>query len=202
MKYLIIHPQDPTTTFLSPIYANLRNRTVIKGGITKSELRKLIESHDRILLLGHGSPYGLLNRGQFPDAGLFVVDGAMTISLKNKSNCIFIWCYADQFLRRYGLSGLCSGMFISEASEAGYYGFDIKDGDLIDQSNQGFAGIVAKYLNEPLDLLYLKLLRDFGLLAKTNSVARFNLERIHRLQRSTPNKNLMNPSQRKGGQGW
>ena len=60
MKTLIIHPQDPSTTFLSPIYANLRNKTVIKSGITKSELRELIVSHDRVLMLGHGSPYGNL----------------------------------------------------------------------------------------------------------------------------------------------
>lgn len=58
MKNLIIHPEDPTTTFLSPIYANLKNKTVIKGGITKSELRELIDSHDRVLMLGHGSTFG------------------------------------------------------------------------------------------------------------------------------------------------
>ncbi len=62
MKILIIHPDDPTTDFLSQIYAQFVDKTVVKGGITKSELRELIESHDRILLLGHGSPYGLLSR--------------------------------------------------------------------------------------------------------------------------------------------
>jgi len=67
MKDLIIHPDDPTTTFLSQIYAQLTNKTVIRGGISKSEIPKLIESHDRVLLLGHGSPYGLLSQGQFPD---------------------------------------------------------------------------------------------------------------------------------------
>jgi len=179
MKTLVVHPEDPTTAFLSPIYVNLKNKTIVKGGMTKSELRKLIESHDRVLMLGHGSPYGLLNRGQFPDSGLFVVDGSMTILLKNKSNCIFIWCHADQFIRRYGLSGLCSGMFISEASEAGYYGFDIIDGDLIDQSNERFSWIISKYLNQPIEVLYQKLLHEYGILARTNPIARFNLERLY-----------------------
>jgi hypothetical protein len=187
MKNLIIHPEDTTTDFLSQIYAPLVNKTVVKGGIAKSELQALIESHDRILMLGHGSPYGLLNPGQFPDAGLFVIDGSMTLSLKNRSNCIFIWCFADQFLGRYGLSGLCSGMFISEASEAGYYGFNIKDGDLIDQSNERFSWIISKYLNEPIEILYQKLLHEYGLLARTNPIARFNLERLY-FTRSTFNK--------------
>lgn len=62
MKNLIIHPEDPTTDFLSQIYAPLINKTVIKGGITKSELRELIESHDRILMFSHGSQSGLLER--------------------------------------------------------------------------------------------------------------------------------------------
>ena len=114
MKTLIIHPKDTSTDFLSQIYAPLKDRTVIRGGISKSELRKLIESYDRVIMLGHGSPSGLLSKGQFPDAGLYIVDESMVISLKNKSNCIYIWCYADTFLLNNGLSGLCTGMFISE----------------------------------------------------------------------------------------
>lgn len=83
MKNLIVHPEDPTTTFLSPIYANLKNKTVIKGGITKSELRELIDSHDRVLMLGHGSTFGLLNPDQFPDAGSFIIDDSMVLPLKS-----------------------------------------------------------------------------------------------------------------------
>lgn len=79
MKTLVIHPEDPTTTFLSPIYANLRNKTVVRGGITKSDLRELIDYHDRVLMLGHGSPFGLLNPGQFPDAGLYIIDDSMVL---------------------------------------------------------------------------------------------------------------------------
>ena len=47
MRTLVIHPTDQTTEFLSPIYAHLMNKTVVKGGITKSEVQGLIESHDR-----------------------------------------------------------------------------------------------------------------------------------------------------------
>ena len=38
MKCLIIHPEDQSTTFLKQIYEPLKNKTVIEGDITKSEL--------------------------------------------------------------------------------------------------------------------------------------------------------------------
>ncbi len=68
MKTLIIHHKDSTTTFISQIFDPLINKTVIRDGISKSELRKLIESRDKVLMSGHGSPYGLLNAGLFPDS--------------------------------------------------------------------------------------------------------------------------------------
>jgi hypothetical protein len=179
MKTLIVHPKDRTTEFLSEIYASLTSKTVIKGGISKTELSGLIESHDRVLMFGHGSPYGLLNPDQFPDAGSYIIDDSMVSPLKNKSNGIFIWCHADQFVQRHGLSGLCTGMFISEVREANSYCFDNIDEDLIDQSNERFASIISKYINNPLVVLYQKLLYEYELLARTNPIARFNLERLY-----------------------
>jgi len=179
MKTLIIHPEDPTTTFLSQIYARLTCKTIIRGGISKSELQNLIESHDRVLVLGHGSPYGLLSQGQFPDTGLLIIDDSMVLTLKNKRDNIYIWCHADQFVHRHRLTGLNSGMFISEGSEAIYYNFDNMDLELIEQSIDKFAWILSKYLNEPMKILYQKLLYEYELVARTNPIARFNLERLY-----------------------
>jgi hypothetical protein len=179
MKNLIIHPEDPTTTFLSQIYAQLTHKTIIRGGISKSEIPKLIESHDRVLMLGHGSPYGLLNSGQFPDAGSYIIAYSMVLSLRNKTNNVFIWCHADQFVQRHGLSGFYSGMFVSEVEEALYYGIDDINWNMIDQSNDRFASVVSKYLNEPIESLYQKLLIEYGVMAKTNPIARFNLDRLY-----------------------
>ena len=151
MKNLIIHPEDHTTTLLSQIYATLTNKTIIRGGISKPELLKLIESHDRVIMLGHGSPYGLLNRGQFPDAGFYIIDDSMVLPLKNKISSVFIWCNADQFVQRHGLAGVNCGMFISEVQEAEYYGFDNMDWDLIDQSNL-MRGLVPRCLQRNLYL--------------------------------------------------
>jgi hypothetical protein len=105
-------------------------------------------------MLGHGSPYGLLNAGQFPDAGSYIIDDSMVSPLKNKTNSVFIWCNSDQFVQRHRLTGLNSGMFISQDTEASYYGIDNLDWGLIDQSNDRFASIVSKYLNEPMEILY------------------------------------------------
>ena len=65
-KVLVIHPDDPTTRFLEPIYAKIPDKTVITGGKTKEEICELIRSHDRILMMGHGGEDGLLAVGQFP----------------------------------------------------------------------------------------------------------------------------------------
>ena len=179
MKDLIIHPEDSTTDFLSQIYASLTNKTVIRGDISKSEIPKLIESHDRVLMLGHGSPNGLLSIDMFPDAGSYIIDDSMVLSLKNKTNCLFIWCHANQFVQRHGLSGFYSGRFISEVGEGFCYGFDDVDWNMIDQSNDRFAAIVSKYLNEPMEILYQKLLIEYGFMARTNPIARFNLDRLY-----------------------
>jgi hypothetical protein len=63
--------------------------------------------------------------------------------------------------------------------EANYYGFDDMNWDMIDQSNDRFASIVSKYLNEPMEILYQKLLYEYELIARTNPIARFNLERLY-----------------------
>lgn len=181
MKTLVIHPEDQTTDFLTGIYVNIQEKTVVQGGVSKTEIRELIETHDRIIMLGHGAPYGLMNPGQFRNSGLFIVDGSMVHSLLRKSSSIYIWCYADQFLEEYRLSGLCSGMFISEIREAYMEGFYKIGSGVIDQSNEKFASILSKYINEPLDILYQSLLLEYEVVARSNPIAKFNFKRLQLL---------------------
>ncbi len=179
MSTLIIHPQDSTTNFLKPIYALIQDETVITGGITKSELKKLIENHDRVIMLGHGSPFGLLSVGQFPKAGNYIVDYSMVDLLSQKTDNIYIWCHADKFVKMNRLKGFCSVMFISEVSEAFSWGYFVANTKLIDESNDLFAETVSKYVNEPLDVLYKNVLREYRVLSETNPIAKFNLERLY-----------------------
>jgi len=178
MKTLIIHPEDSTTNFLMGIYASLTSKTVITGGINKAELKKYIDNHDRVIMLGHGSPMGLLSVSQFPDCNSFVIDHSMVESLRNKTNNVFIWCNADQFVHRHSLQGFYSGMFISEVIEAWYHDFWDVDQDCINESNNGFSAIVSNHINERLDVLLKNVKDEYGELAKNNLIAEFNLKRL------------------------
>jgi len=179
MKCLVIHPEDETTTFLKTIYAPLKSKTVITGGATKTEIRKLIDCHDQVIMLGHGAPNGLLSVDQFPNAGTFIIDHTMIQSLSHKKNTISIWCNADRFIQRHGLSGLYTGMYISEFEEGLLY--DIWDADdvWIKESNYQFSSIISKYINEPIDVLYKNLITEYGMLTHTNPIAEFNHERLY-----------------------
>jgi len=178
MKTLIIHPEDDTTKFLTGIYAPLKNKTVITGGVTNAELKKYIDNHDRIIMLGHGSPMGLLAVNRFPDCNSYIIDSSLVESLRNKSNNVFIWCNADQFVHRHSLNGFYSGMFISEISEAWIYDFWDVDQDCINESNNLFSAIVSNHLDERLEVLFKNVKDQYGALAKSNLIAQFNLKRL------------------------
>ena len=65
MKTLVIHPKDRSTDFLKPIYHGRNDTTVITGGCTKEDVNDAIDKHDHIIMLGHGTPQGLLAMGNF-----------------------------------------------------------------------------------------------------------------------------------------
>lgn len=127
MKTLVIHPHDTTTLFLEPVYEHVADKTVIRGGITKKELASLVSSHDRIMMMGHGSPWGLLSVGQFPGAGSHIIDYDIAQLLKGKWNSVFIWCNADKYVNCHMLKGFFTGMFISEVREALLMGLGMLD---------------------------------------------------------------------------
>jgi hypothetical protein len=48
------------------------------GGITRTEIRKLIKSHDRIIIMGQGNGIGLMSVGQFKEGEYnTIIDGSM-----------------------------------------------------------------------------------------------------------------------------
>jgi hypothetical protein len=65
MNKLVIHPKDKSTDFLKPIYHGRNDTTVITGGCTKEDVNTAIDEHDHIIILGHGTPQGLLAMNQF-----------------------------------------------------------------------------------------------------------------------------------------
>lgn len=179
MKTLVIHPHDPTTDFLRPVYEHVPGKTVITGGVTREELSELIDCHERIMMLGHGSPAGLLSVGQFPGAGFFIVDHRLVPVLEKKKNCVFIFCNADHFVEYYELDGFYSGMFISEVREAEMMGLSGISQAMVDQSNAWFSLTAGRYINEAdPESICENVRREYGILTTTNPVAGYNHKRL------------------------
>ena len=173
MRTLLIHPHDISTHFLKPIYEDIPNKTVITGGLSTAEVENLIPMYDRIIMLGHGSPNGLFginfNR-------TYIISENIVYLLQNKE-CIFIWCHADQFVKKHNLKGFHSGMFVSEVGEAVVYNLK-GDRQLINESNNAFAEILGNVSDRPLDELYEYVKAEYSWYAETNEIAKYNNERL------------------------
>lgn len=180
MKTLIIHPKDSSTSFLDIVYENVQDKTLITGGVSKSELIRLIDEHDRIMMMGHGSPGGLFAVGQFNNVGAYIIDQSMVPYLKQKQNNVYIWCNADKFVDVFGLKGFYSGMFISEVGEALYCGLPGTKQDEVDESNYSFVNIIGKYINEDKDTIYENVKKEYGIIAEENPVALYNHNRLYK----------------------
>ncbi len=115
MKTLVIHPDDRSTDFLKLIYENKDWTIVNDCSISRDNLKRLINDHDRIIMMGHGCPNGLFN----PKNYSYMIDATFVSLLKTKET-ISIWCHSDKFFRRYNIPGFHTGMIISEVSEAQY----------------------------------------------------------------------------------
>jgi hypothetical protein len=180
MKTLIIHPADDSTTFLDIVYKPIQDKTVITGGVSKSDVMKLIEEHDRVMMMGHGSPGGLFSCGQFGTSGGYIIDQSAIPYLKSKNDSVFIWCNADKFVETYKLQGFYSGMFISEVGEAYYCGLPGTEQEQVDESNFGFVNIIAKYINKDKNVIHQKVKEEYGLIAEENAVALYNNNRLYK----------------------
>lgn len=150
MKTLVIHPTDSSTDFLKLIYKDKNDWTIINDClISKEELIKLINKHDRIIMLGHGTAYGLIN----PPLGGYIIDDSYAQILRNKET-ISIWCNSDQYFRRNMIKGFHTGMIISETYEALYVlrKMPLSEEETLENMN-AFAKIVGECIEEsPFDM--------------------------------------------------
>jgi hypothetical protein len=180
MKTLIVHPEDRSTDFLKPIYENVSDATIIHGGVSKAQIKQLITEHDRIMMMGHGSPSGLFSCAKFGgdnDYSAFIIDQTMVKELSSKE-CIFIWCNADQFVTKHNLKGLYSGMFISEVGEAHYCGLPGTPQSIVDTSNNSFARWMGENVNMTLNEIYHNTMDNYEVLAMDNPIADYNAQRL------------------------
>ena len=135
MTTLVIHPADASTVFLKDIYCDI-DCTVVTGNITHKKLREMVIAHERIIMLGHGTPSGLINT-----TGMDLIIDSRMVDILQTKECVAIWCNADVFFEKYRLTGFYTGMIISEVGEASMCGI-VSNQDEIDENNASFASAV------------------------------------------------------------
>lgn len=182
---LVIHPKDPSTDCLGVIYEG-RDWTVIRDFTTpQTVVDDQISKHDRIILLGHGSPEGLLAgavvqswSGQkvFKRFSRYIISPAQTDLLKEKET-FSIWCCSDAFFKKYQAGkGLHTGMIISEVGEEVYcLGKAYLDEKQMASNMELFCGAFAKHIDLPPEEMRRKVLEEY---VGDDPVTRFNRERI------------------------
>lgn len=175
---LIIHPNDESTTFLKQVYSNRKNVLVVSGKVTKLALLNMVLEHDRIIMMGHGTPDGLLAMNQFETDSPYIVDESFT-EILSKKNSIYIWCHADKFVNKYNLKGFYTGMFISEAGEAYYCGLPSIRQPEVDESNYFFSNIMGQHINRETEIINQKVKEGYGKVAEFNTVANYNYNRLY-----------------------
>lgn len=119
-KVLVIHLKDKSTDFLKLIYKD-KDYDVInefKTNNGRKELKEAIEKHDKIIMMGHGIPYGLFNPTRKGGYGL-AIDDSFADLLRTKET-VSIWCWSDQYFRKNNIKGFHTGMIISECAEQSY----------------------------------------------------------------------------------
>lgn len=185
-KTLVIHPKDESTDFLRNMYQSLSYATIITGGLTQKEIIEEIKRNDRIIMCGHGSPYGLMSVGQFPKTTYGHVINENVVPYLVDKECVFIWCHANKFVEKYNLCGFYSGMFVSEVGEARYCGLKNVSQFDVTISNFAFSDIVGKYIHLPLDVIFTKVMCEYRELALINDVAGYNLDRLKFINQEVP----------------
>jgi hypothetical protein len=115
---LVIHLNDPSTEFLKLVYEGKGYNVINDGTFDDKQLLKELKSHEKIIMMGHGTPTGLIN----PQKELYSVLSGYFINkdhidiLKEKET-ISIWCWSDRFFKKYQIPGFHTGVIISETAE-------------------------------------------------------------------------------------
>lgn len=164
---LVIHPQDKSTEFLREIYKNVDCEVITDGKCSSGILRRKIKEHDKIVFLGHGTEDGLLRT---PIDGSLLISSKFVQLLRDKE-CVYIWCNADQFVEKYGLSGFTTGMIISEADEAVMCSVTFTAETLL-ESNLSFPKAIAPNILKDKNTILSEFIKNYPV--KNNNIAQFN----------------------------
>ena len=170
-RTLVIHPKDSSTDFLSKIYQNKGWNVCTFWPDNRDSFKEYIKLYDRIIMLGHGTPDGLLNINDFYTIekqeilsenvnSFLVIDWSFADILQQKET-VTIWCNSDQFAKRYKLPGLHTGMIISEVHEAKFSigCAPLNAAETLDNMNL-FAEVVGRHIDNENLIEMQKLIRE------------------------------------------
>ena len=125
---LVIHPDDRSTDFLKPSYSDL-DATVLTQRDEFYNLAETMKRHNRIIMMGHGSPNGLFmpqiegveedENGELFEYSDYSINDTYADILREKRT-VCVWCNADKYVVPNDLHGFYTGMVISELCEADY----------------------------------------------------------------------------------
>ena len=184
MKTLVIHPDDPTNNFLREAYKD-NGYTVLHDKIEDSLLREMIADHERIIMLGHGTPHGLMGWHGF------AINPTHAELLRTKQ-CFIVWCNADRYVHAHDIKGFYTGMIISEVGEAMYVldGEAKKNGankENVDESNQYFVDALGEAIAEEDRKALENFQEHYRNDAKDNEVMQYNIPRLYYRDEIDPN---------------
>ena len=166
MKTLVLHPNDRSTDFLKEIYLGRGYDVITRWDISEQALTSMVETHDKIILLGHGSDRGLIGYSH-------IFMNPKFIKLLQTKDTICVWCNADKYVIPNNIRGFYTGMFLSEISEAMYFGIHTTQ-DEIDHSNELFAQEMRRCLDR--DNLLTEIKHSYN---GDDPVIQFNNVRLH-----------------------
>lgn len=132
---IVIHPYDPTTTFLKPLYENKAGVELYTQKDSNSTIRRALNRRvydgETVMMLGHGWGQGLLADSSPAYKYDRLIINSSHVEFLRKVNCIGIWCNADVFAEKYKLKGIFTGMIISESQEAAMFKIPATEKELI-----------------------------------------------------------------------
>lgn len=145
---IVVHiDTQEDTSHLKCLYEGLEGVTLLYNP-TRNEVENAVKSIDDkcIMFLGHGCSSGL-----FGTKDAFIIDGRNADLFKDKE-IIGIWCYACNFAERYGLHGYFTSMFISNAGEASYFGFNDCDEQDIYNEIDVFCNSIRSFIDSKTEM--------------------------------------------------
>lgn len=189
MKTLVIHPADDSTVMLEHVYAGKDYTVITDPTICDYALRKAISEHDKIIMLGHGTPGGLINPLQMnnpfsPD--LYLIGDKHAQLLRTKES-VSVWCFSDRFFRRHNIPGFHTGMIISEQLEARMMlGYVPLTADELFTNMVNFATIIGEAIEKPPLELQKHVLANY---VGNDDITKFNRKNVFVLESVNKGKN-------------